>query len=499
MEEAGENIKSKAVKGVAWSLVGNSANRIIQFVISLILARLLTPADYGLIGMIGVFMGLANTFIDSGFSSALIQYKDRSNVDYCTVFYVNFGMSLLMYGLLAVSAPWIADFYNEPRLVAIIRVYCLTLIIGSLAAINGIILTIDLNFKKNTIISTISALLSAGVGLAFAFTGFGVWALVFQQLAASLIRCVLLLYMSRWFPSLIFSIKSFKRLFSFGSKILASSLLHTVYSNLYPLIIAKKFSASDLGYVSRAQGFNDMIASNLTGVLTSAAFPILSKIQDNDKRLLRAYSGYIRMSAFTVFPLVMFLCGVAKPLILLLLTEKWAPSILLMQILSFSYLWLGIVQINLNLLYVKGRSDLVFRLEIIKKSIAIGILIVTTIIGNLTIMCLGMTIYSFIALYLNTIYTKRLLNYGFITQMKQIWPYLFFSLIIMAEGLFFSWLIDNSLLSLVISSLVCVPTYFALCYGTKQYALVQTVDILAPKLGRFGQWLICKVGSTYNC
>ncbi len=495
MEEAGENIKSKAVKGVAWSLVGNSANRIIQFVISLILARLLTPADYGLIGMIGVFMGLANTFIDSGFSSALIQYKDRSNVDYCTVFYVNFGMSLLMYGLLAVSAPWIADFYNEPRLVAIIRVYCLTLIIGSLAAINGIILTIDLNFKKGTIISTVSALLSAGVGLAFAFTGFGVWALVFQQLAASLIRCVLLLYMSRWFPSLIFSVQSFKRLFSFGSKLLASGLLHTVYSNLYPLIIGKKFSASDLGYVSRAQGFNDIIASNLTTVLTSAAFPILSKIQDNDERLLRAYSGYIRMSAFTVFPLVLFLCGVAKPLILFLLTEKWAPSILLMQILSFSYLWLGIVQINLNLLYVKGRSDLVFRLEIIKKSIAIGILIITTLIGNLTIMCLGMTVYSFIALYLNTIYTKRLLNYGFMTQIKQIWPYLFYSLIVMAEGLLLSWLITNSLLALIVSSVVCATTYFSLCYITRQYALVQTVDIVAPKLGRLGMWLKCKIGN----
>ena len=299
--------------------------------------------------------------------------------------------------------------------------------------------------------------------------------------------------MSRWFPSLVFSIKSFKRLFSFGSKLLASGLLHTVYSNLYPLIIGKKFSASDLGYVSRAQGFNDIIASNLTTVLTSAAFPILSKIQDDDERLLRAYGGYIKMSAFTVFPLVMFLCGVAKPLILFLLTEKWAPSILLMQILSFSYLWLGIVQINLNLLYVKGRSDLVFRLEIIKKSIAIGILIITTIIGNLTIMCLGMTIYSFIALYLNTIYTKRLLNYGFMTQIKQIWPYLFYSLIVMGEGLFFSWLIDNSLLSLIVSTVVCVTTYTILCYVTKQYALVQTIEIVAPKLGRFGQWLKCKV------
>lgn len=493
MAEVSENIKSKAVKGVAWSFVGTTMNKLIQFVISLILARLLTPGDYGLIGMIGFFIGIATTFIDSGFSSALIQRKDRDDVDFCTVFYVNFGMSLLMYAILAFTAPWIADFYNEPSLVVIIRVYCLTLVIGALTAINSVKLTIDLNYRTGTIISTTSALLSAAVGLLFAFNGFGVWALIFQQLSASVFRCFLMFYMVRWFPSLIFSVSSFKKLFSYGSKLLASGLLHNIYSNLYPLIIGKKFSAADLGYVSRAQGFNDIAAGNLTGILTGVAFPLLSKVQDDDEQLLRVYAGYIKMSAFTVFPIVLFLCGVAKPLIIFLLTDKWAPSILLMQILSFSYIWLGIIQINLNLLYVKGRSDLVFRLEIIKKSIAISILIITTLIGNLTVMCLGMTIYSFIALYLNTIYTKKILNFGFVTQLKQIWPYLFYSLIIMAEGLLFSWLIDNSLISLIVSSVVCVITYFGLCYITRQYAMLQTVDIIAPKLGRFGEYLKKKV------
>lgn len=480
--ESTETIKSKAVKGVAWGFAGSTANKLIQFVISLVLARLLTPEDYGLIGMLGFFMGLANTFIDSGFSSALIQYKDRTNTDYCTVFYVNFVISLIMYGILALTAPWIADFYNEPRLIDIIRIYCLTLVIGAMTAINGTKLTIALDFKTPTLISTVSASISAIVGVVLAFMGFGVWALIFQQLTASLIRMILLFRHVRWLPSLCFSITSFKRLFGFGSKLLASGLLHTAYANLYSMIIGKRFSASDLGYVARAQGFNDIAASNVTGILGSVAFPILSKVQDDDERLLQIYEKYIKMSAFAVFPLVLFLCGIAKPLILYLLTDKWAPSIPLLQILSFSYLWMGIVQINLNLLYVKGRSDLVLKLEIIKKSIAISIMITTTIIGNLTIMCIGMTLYSFIALYLNTIYTKKLLNFGFLKQMRQIWPYLLFSLIIMFEALLVGFLISNYVISLFISFILCVSTYLILCWITRQYALLQTMDIVLPKM-----------------
>lgn len=486
------NLKSKAVNGVAWSFIGSYANKFIQFVISLILARLLTPADYGLIGMLGFFMGLASTIIDSGFSNALIQYKDRDNRDFCTVFYVNFVLSLLMYGILAVTAPWIADFYNQPQLTSIIRIYCLTLVIGSLAAINSIQLTIDLKFKTHAVIGTTSALLSGCIGLLFAFMGFGVWALVFQQIASGVFRVMLLLYIVRWRPSLIFSVASFKRLFRFGSKLLLSGLLHTAYSNMYPLVIGKQFTAADLGYVARGQGFNEMAVGTINGVLSSVAFPVLTKVQDDDKKLLELYGKYIKMSAFAICPIILLLCGISKPLVLFLLTEKWAPCIPLLQILSISYIWDGIIRINLNLLYVKGRSDLLLRLEIVKKAIAVSILVISIFIGNLTIFCVGMTAYSCIALYINTYYTNKILNFGFLKQMHQIAPYLGFGFIIMAIALFFSWIIPNSLISLIVSVVTCIPTYLLLCKATNQYALRETIYIIAPKLGPIGKWLQSK-------
>lgn len=488
-----ENLKSKTVKGAAWSFAGSMANKGIQFLVSLLLARMLTPADYGLLGMIGFFIGIAGTFIDSGFSSALIQYKDRTNKDYCTVFYVNFGMSVLMYGLLYITAPWIADFYNQPPLVNIIRVYCLTFLIGGISAINSIHLSIELNYKLSNIIGTTSALLSGAIGVVCAFAGMGVWALIVQQLAASVIRMALLLYNVRWWPSLVFSVASFKRFFSYGSKLLMSGLLHTAYSNMYPMIIGKKFSASDLGYVSRAQGFNEMAGGTIFGILGSVAFPVLTRVQDDDSTLLRLYGKYIQMSAFAVFPIVFFIAGIAKPLILFLLTDKWAPSILLLQILSVGFVWDGIIRINLNLLYVKGRTDLVLRLEIIKKTIAFLIMLITVLIGNLIVMCVGMSVYGLIALYLNTIYTKKLLNFGFVKQMKQIWPYLSASLFITALALLFSWLIPQNLLSLVVSTIVCLPIYILICYKRKLYALQEVVQIIAPKAGKIGQWMLRKV------
>lgn len=490
---ADESLKDKTVKGAAWSFAGTMANKGIQFVVSMLLARMLTPADYGLIGMLGFFIGLASTFIDSGFSSALIQYKDRQNKDYCTVFYVNFGMSLLMYGLLYVTAPLIADFYNQHKLIDIIRVYCLTFLIGGISAINGIHLTIELNYKLGNIIGTVSALISGVVGIICAFSGIGVWALIAQQLTSSVMRMCLLLYFVRWWPSLEFSVESFKRFFSYGSKLLVSSLIHTAYSNMYPMVIGKKFSAADLGYVSRAQGFNDLAGGTIVNILGGLAFPVLTRVQDDDETLMRLYSKYIQISAFVVFPLILFLAGIAKPLILFLLTDKWASSILLLQILSFGYLWDGITKINLNLLYVKGRTDLVLRLEIVKKTIAFLIMLTTVLIGNLIVMCIGMSFYGIIALYINTHYTKKLLHLGFFKQMRQIWPYLSASLLICGIALLFSWFIPHCLSSLMVSSFVCLPLYIWICYRSRLYALQEVMQIVAPKAGRFGQWMLSKI------
>lgn len=487
------SLKDKAIKGVTWTFLGTFANKVIQFVITLILARLLTPADYGLLGMIGFFVGLASTFIDCGFTQALIQYKDRVNKDYNTVFYTNLGMSAIMYGIMYFSAPYISSFYNQAILTPIIRLYCLSFILGALSGINSVKLSIDLDFKSGNIIGTVSALLSGLIGVVCALCGLGVWSLIVQLLSSQVIRGILLLKYTKWYPTLEFSIVSFKRFFSYGSKLLIGNLIHSAYSQIYPLVIGKQFNARDLGYVTRAQGFNDVAAATINQVLASVAFPIFVRAQDDDERLMSMYDRYMQISSFALFPIILFMCGVAKPMILFLLTDKWAPSIVLLQILSVGFIWDGLIRINLNLLYVKGRTDLVLKLEIIKKAIAFSIVVISVWIGNLFVFCVGMSLYSTIAMYLNTYYTKKLLNFGFKKQMIQLWPYMSKAILIMIISLLFSNLITNSLLSLCASCVICIPLYIYLCYRERLYAFVQMVQYIGPKLGKVGTWMLLKI------
>lgn len=474
----GENIKSKAVSGVVWSFIEQFSGQIIQFAISIILARLLIPSDYGLIGMLGFFMAISGVFIDGGFGSALIQKKDRSDKDLNTVFYINMGISTICYIALAVFAPWIAEFYKQPQLIPIIRIYCLTLIIGSLSGINTTLLTINVDFKTKSKISLSSAVLSGIIGIACAYNGLGVWALVIQSLSSGIITLILNYYYVRWFPKLVFSIKSFKILFSYGSKLLVSSIIASTYANIYSLIIGKQFESSILGYFSRAQGFTNLTSNNINNIVSRVSFPILSKVQDDDSTLLRIYEKYIQMSSFIIFPVVLLLCGISRPLVISLLTEKWSPCIGLLQILCFTCLWNGIIDINLNLLKVKGRTDLVLKLEIIKKLIAFTILIVSVLFDNIYAICLGMALYSFIALYLNTFYSKKLFGLGFLRQSKLFSPYLFLSFIAMGVAFLISYLISSAILSLVISLIICPIIYLTGAKIFHLYALSESINII---------------------
>lgn len=473
-----ENIKNKAVTGVVWSFVEQFAGQLIQFVISIILARILVPTDYGLIGMLGFFMAISNVFIDGGFSSALIQKQDRKDSDLNTVFYINIGISTICYIILAVFAPCIAEFFKQSQLTSIIRVYCLTLVIGGLSGINTTLLTINVDFKTKSKISISSAILSGIIGIICAYKGLGVWALVIQALSSGIITLILNFYFVRWFPKLEFSIKSFKILFSYGSKLLASSLIASAYTNVYSLVIGKQFESSILGYFSRAQGFTNLTSNNVNNILSRVSFPILSKVQDNDETLLRIYEKYIQMSAFIIFPIVLLLCGISHPLVISLLTEKWAPCIGLLRILCFSCLWNGIIDINLNLLKVKGRTDLVLKLEIIKKIIAVLILIVSVLFDNIYAICLGLALYSFIALYLNTLYSKRILDLGFLRQFRLFFPYLFLSLFTMGVAFLISYLIPSLILALVGSLIVCPVIYIISAKMFHLYALSECTNII---------------------
>lgn len=474
------SLKDKTVKGVIWSAVDRFSAQGIQFVFSILIARLLVPEDYGVIAMLGIFMAVSQTFIDSGFGTALIRKIDRTETDFSTVFYFNIVVAAVFYLILFFSAPAIARFYETPLLESVTKVVALNLIIGSLSGIHNAKLSIDIDFKSRAKISILTTLLTGAVGLWMAYAGYGVWALVVQNLCSSVLRTVMLWIIVKWRPKLIFSWKSFKELFSFGSKLLASGLLDTVYNNLYTLIIGKVFTSATLGLYSKANSLAQFPSSNITGVLQTVTFPVLSTIQNEEERLADAYKRFLKLSAFVVFPLMIGLAAVADPFIRIALTDKWEGSIYLLQIICFALMWYPIHAINLNILQVKGRSDYFLKLEIIKKVQGVLFLVATVPMG-IVAMCYGKVISSLISLIWNTHYTKKLINYGFSAQMKDLLPILIHSLMMGGIVAIVVHFMPTLWLKLIVGVISGIVYYIAGSYVVKFPEMNELLTILKLK------------------
>lgn len=296
-----DSLKSKTVSGVLWSAIERFSLQGVQFIINVLMARLLLPSDYGMIGMLAVFLQISQTFIDSGFSDALVQKKDRTETDLSTVFYFNIVISVLLYLLLFIGAPFIAQFYHMPELTLVTRIVMLNLIFSSFAAVPKIILVIKIDFKTQSKISLISAVVSGGIGITMAYKGYGVWSLVFQSLLNILLITFLSFYYINWRPLKTFSKDSFQNLFSFGSKLLFSRLIHALYYNLYAIVIGRRYSSAELGYYTRAEQFAIFPSGNINAIISRVTFPILSSIQDDDERLASAYRKYIKLASFLIF------------------------------------------------------------------------------------------------------------------------------------------------------------------------------------------------------
>lgn len=415
------SIQQQATTSVFWSAVERFSVQGIQFLLSLIIARLLLPTDYGLIAMLSIFMAIAQAFIDGGFANALIHKKNRTNTDYSTVFYFNIAISVMLYLLLYVSAPFIATFYEEEALISITRVIGLMLIINSFGIVQQAKMTIMLDFKRLAIASLVSVIVSGIMGVWMAYSDFGAWALVYQSLLNNFLRVMLIWVFSGWRPMLCFSKESFRGLFSFGSKLLLSTLLHTVYTNLYTLIIGKKFSASELGFYNRAFTLAQFPSTNLTNVIVRAVYPIQCRLQDDTEQLNRMFLKYMRMACYLIFPVMIGLCALAEPLVCCVLTDKWLPAVPLLQILCIAYMWDPIMKINHNILNVKGRSDYFLYAEILKKIIAFAILFITIPFG-VKVMCIGLILYSFSDMVIIIYYCKKLTNIGYWEQTKSLFP-----------------------------------------------------------------------------
>lgn len=420
------SIKQQATKSVFWSAIERFSVQGIQFLLSLIIARLLLPSDYGLIAMLSIFMAIAQTFIDSGFANALIQKKNKTDADYSTVFFFNIVISVFLYVLLYLSSSAIAGFYHEKELESITKVFGIILIINSFGIVQQAKLTILLDFKRLAMASLTSVVISGVVGVIMACKGFGAWALVWQSLLNNLLRVLLIWLFSGWMPSFCFSSKSFKQLFSFGSKLLLSSLLHTIYTNLYTMIIGLKFSAGELGFYNRAFTLAQFPSTNLTNVIVRAIYPIQCRLQDDNEQLYSMFLKYMRMACFLIFPVMICLCALAEPLIRLLLTDKWLPAVPLLQLLCMAYMWDPVMKINHNILNVKGRSDYFLYAEILKKIIAFLILFLTIPFG-IKVMCVGLIIYSFADIIIITYYTRKLIDISLYVQFKTLFPVILLS------------------------------------------------------------------------
>lgn len=423
-----DNIKEKSLNGFVWGFLERFSTQITQFVLGIVLARILLPKDFGIYGLLTVFIAVGQTFIESGFSNALIRKLNRKNVDLSTAFYSNIGISLVVYSILFLSAPYISLFFYQEILTSLLRLLSICLVIDSFTIVPIANLSISLNFKRLAIITFISAIVSGLIGIILALNNFGVWSLAYKHIFDRLCIAILIWATSKWKPSLEFSYKSFKDLFGFGSKLLASGLLNTLYLHLSTLVVGKFYSATTLGYYSRGEQFASLPGQNISAVMKKVTYPILSIYQNDNEKLVSIYRKYISYSSLIIFYVLLNIASLAKPIVQIVLTEKWNEAIVFLQLFIFAYMFNHISDINLNLLQVKGRSDLYLKLEIIKKTISFIFLIVAIPFGALWI-AVSRVVYTQFALFINTYYTGKLFGLGYVTQLKDFSPFLLSSLL----------------------------------------------------------------------
>ena len=460
---ANENLKQQTKRGVYWQFLNRFSHYGIQFIIGIFMARLLSPEDYGITALPAVFMAVAGIFAEGGFSAGIVRKPDLTEEDLATSFYYSTTVGIICYIILFISSPWIADFYNAPVLTPLIRITALGFIYGPVGTAQNIILTRRIDFKTPTKIGVICKIISGIIGVTMALYGFGVWALAISGMVAGIIELFMKWYVVRWYPKTGWSKESFKYLWGFGNKFMGSRLLDTLYKNITPIFIGKYYSPTDLGVYNRAENYAKLPSQNVHGIICSVTFPVLSKMQDNDEVLAKNYRRILKVTTFVVFPIMTLLAGLARPLILIMITAKWEACIILLQIICFSLMWDPINDINLNLLVVKGRSDLFFRLEVIKKILGITILASTLPFG-LVIFCFGNILSSLGSVFINTYYTGKLINYGYLTQMKDLSIVLLLSSLTFAIAIGCTLLFSNLWLQLIIGGLCGAGFYIGLAF-----------------------------------
>lgn len=474
-------LKQKSVDGIIWNLTEKFGIQFIKLILGVILARLLTPADYGLIGMITVFFVVANVFVDSGFGLAYIQKKDADETDASTIFFFNLIVSIILYLLLWFTASLIANFYEQTQLIDLVRVMGLILIINSFSIIQIAKLTKEVDFKKKTIILLISSVIGGGAGISAALLNYGVWSLVIQGVVNASIKTLGLWIAYKWKPLFVFNLNSIKSLFSFSSWALLISIIGTIFDNIYILVIGKFFPAAELGFYTKARGFQRMVSQQTSSAIGAVAFPVFSQLQDEKLRLKNAMRKFSQHTLFFVAPISAILIVIAKPLFLVLLTEKWLPMVPYFQLLLIAGALYPIHMVNVQVLSAQGKINLTFRLEMLKNSLRVVNIIIMYRFGVIYII-IGEIILSFFALIINTYYTKRMINYGIMKQLKDISCIIVASLLMALPCLFFIQSVDNIFIKILFGALIPGITYLLILKILNKHLLKSNFDLIKNKI-----------------
>lgn len=476
------SLKKQTLSGILWTFTETFVLRGLSFIASVILARLLGPTEFGLVGMISVFIALGNSLVDSGLSASLIRTKNADELDYATVFYLNLALSVLVYGVFYLTAPLIAAFFEQELLELIVRVYCLTFIISAFSAVQLAMLNKKMKFKQVMKCKVPGTILGVSVGIWMGYAGFGVWSIVCMFMCTQLGTSIMLWLTSSWTPGFLFSKEKLKYHYNFGYKLMLSGLIDTFYKNVYKLIIGKFFTVQELGYYERAHSFNNQSVTMFTSIISKVSYPLLSQIQDQKERIAIIYRQLIQFSFFVIAPIMLGAAALAKPLFLLILGEQWLPAVPLFQILCLSGMFYPVHSFNINVLKVYGRSDLFLKLELIKKAI----ITVSILIGfqfGIYGLVWSSVFTSLMSLMVNTHYSSRMIQYTTLQQLGDI------ALILIKAGLMAGvmWGItlvlqnNSQLWQLVLAGAVGLVFYFLLNYALKSPQLNFALDLIKKK------------------
>jgi O-antigen/teichoic acid export membrane protein len=456
-----ESLKKKTVSGMFWTAIQKFGVTGMSFCTNIILARLLTPEDFGIIGMLAIFVAVSATFIDGGFGSALIQKKNPTQVDYSTILYLNTVISVILYAILYFSAPYIAEFYQMDILCDVLRVMGITLIINALSYVQAVKLRKDMKFKKLSYVYLSASLTSFIVSIFMAYSGFGVWSLVWMNIINCAIASLLLWIVGDWFPSYIFSKEASKTLFGFGSFLLLSNLINTFCNNIQGLIIGKLFNASDMGYYSQAKKLNDIPATSISSIIDNVSYPVMAANQDNMKEFVSVVSKFIRIIATISFPIMTLLIILGRPLIIFLYSDKWENAVPYFQILCIGGLAICLQNINYNAVAALGKSRDLFKWTLIKRGLSLIFIIIGSILG-LYYLLWGVVIGSWIIYFCNSYVLGKYSKYSVSSQWKDLSRVIFITILAVIPCLICVLLLKSSTLSYLVQGITFLVAFITL-------------------------------------